>query len=223
MVCLILAATHLYDVPIYVSRPSISLNVQTAILSHVLATMQGVAQYHQQRRKGNRKRKRNDHDASRGKKRRTDEGHTTLEMPVDEPRTADDSSTNPEVDRLTNEPALEPPQILQHVTIGINEVTKRLESQIHKSRITVVPGNSDTKSLVLPLQVILVCRGDINPVMLVDHLPHLVAAYNSAQVKDKLILVTLPKGAEASMAQAMGLRRVAVVGMDVRRQIGPRT
>jgi len=184
--------------------------------------MQGVAQYHQQRRKGNRKRKRNDRDVSRGKKRRTDEDHTTLEMPVDEPHAADDSSTCPEADRLANEPGLEPPQILQHVTIGINEVTKRLESQIHKSRITVVPGNSDTESPVLPLRVILVCRADINPVVLVDHLPHLVAAYNSAQVKDKVILATLPKGAEASMAQTMGLRRVAVIGMDVRRRIDPR-
>jgi ribonuclease P/MRP protein subunit POP3 len=114
----------------------------------------------------------------------------------------------------------EPPSILQHLTIGINEVTRKLESQIRLSRQTVIISDKGTLSSESPSQrhikAVFVCRADINPPILIDHLPHLVSACNSSRKRPDFIkLVPLPKGAELTLASAMGLRRVAVVAVDV--------
>lgn len=109
---------------------------------------------------------------------------------------------------------------MQHVTVGINEVTKRLESQCKKQRtifsrqqVSEVDETPKNPSIYL----ILVCRPDIDPPLLVAHIPHLVAACNSTPngTHDRVMLVTLPKGAELSLSQALGLRRAAVMAFDV--------
>jgi len=112
-----------------------------------------------------------------------------------------------------------PPSILQHLTIGINQVTRKLESQIKASRQTVVISDQGAVSSEFPSQqgikVVFVCRADIDPPMLIDHLPHLVSACNSSRKPpDFMKLVPLPKGAEFTLAAAMGLRRVAVIAVD---------
>lgn len=68
-----------------------------------------------------------------------------------------------------------------------------------------------------PIRIVLVCRADIDPPLLVSHIPHLVAACNSATTDPdmRVKLVTLPKGAENTLAHAMGLRRAAVLAFDV--------
>jgi ribonuclease P/MRP protein subunit POP3 len=114
-----------------------------------------------------------------------------------------------------------PPSILQHLTIGINEVTRKLESQIKASRQTVVISDQvavSSESLsYLGIKVVFVCRADIDPPMLIDHLPHLVSTCNSSRKPPDFVkLVPLPKGAEFTLAAALGLRRVAVIGVDVR-------
>ena len=135
----------------------------------------------------------------------------------------------------------DPPSILQHLTFGINEVTKRLERQVLKYRkptatvistndTTSVPSDppttspSSTKLLnPPPLRMILVCRSDVDPPLLLAHIPHLVATCNSTNSKGNLDqanfedvkLVSLPKGAEQVLAQAAGLRRIAVMALDV--------
>ncbi|EJC98642.1 uncharacterized protein FOMMEDRAFT_170883 [Fomitiporia mediterranea MF3/22] len=67
-----------------------------------------------------------------------------------------------------------------------------------------------------PIRTVLVCRPDIDPPLLVSHLPYLVAAFNSA-TKDPgrwIKLISLPKGTESTLSQALGLRRVAVLALD---------
>jgi len=116
----------------------------------------------------------------------------------------------------------EPPSILHHLTIGINQVTKRLESHIRSAhKAVVVPGRtaSECRSAI---KIILVCQGDVDPPLLIAHLPHLVATCNTSSAQSStqapqnfIKLVPLPKGAEASLAEALGLRRVAVMAIDV--------
>lgn len=113
------------------------------------------------------------------------------------------------------------PAVLQHLSIGINEVTKRLDAQIRSlRRCNVVSLNTDPATeqppLLAPIKLIVVCRADVDPQILIDHLPHEVAAFNSAQPPEPIKIIPLPKGAEASLAAAAGFRRVAVIAMDVR-------
>jgi len=93
------------------------------------------------------------------------------------------------------------------------------------------------------IDLVFVCKPDINPPSLVAHLPSMVAATNGAQQaleesianslqgKDgmelegegatkrefkKVLLIPLDHGAERVLADALGLRRVAVIGLCVR-------
>ncbi|KAG8770650.1 hypothetical protein FRC12_004138 [Ceratobasidium sp. 428] len=106
------------------------------------------------------------------------------------------------------------PPLLKHCTFGINEVTKRLESLTkptlaHEVRPTPRPRP----------RAVLVCRSDIDPPLLIAHLPILVATCNSSLPTDSadkefVKLVVLPMGAEHSLAEVTGLRRVAVMALD---------
>jgi ribonuclease P/MRP protein subunit POP3 len=200
-------------------RPFVPMNVQNSVLSLTLAMMNGIAEYHLSRGKDSRKRKRELHKGPVQKKRRMDKEipESSMEITVDELQSGA-ANDIPRLSSTTRTSTLEPPKVLQHLTVGINEVTKRLEYQIQHSRIAVVTTAEDSKiaSPGLGLKIVLVCRADIDPPLLIDHLPHLVAACNSAQTGDAVKLVPLPKGAEPSLAQAIGLRRAAVVGIDVR-------
>ncbi|KAH9486497.1 hypothetical protein JR316_0000562 [Psilocybe cubensis] len=97
------------------------------------------------------------------------------------------------------------------MTYGINEVTKKLETQIHNFHLLQVV---DVPEPSLPLKYVFVCRSDVDPPLLIDHLPHLVAAYNSNCLRDPIKLVTLPQGAELLLAQNLGIRRVTVIAID---------
>lgn len=72
-----------------------------------------------------------------------------------------------------------------------------------------------------PLAVVLVCRADINPRDLLDHLPNTVAAANGLLVaqegKRPVQLVQLNQGAEHALSQALAIKSAAVVGLRVRR------
>ncbi|KAH7334865.1 hypothetical protein B0J17DRAFT_92845 [Rhizoctonia solani] len=110
------------------------------------------------------------------------------------------------------------PQLLKHCVFGINEVTKRLESQIHPSAL-----EATTTSNTIPrsqLRFVIACRTDVDPPILIEHLPALVAACNSAILSDSedkmfIKLVTLPMGGEHTLAEVIGLRRVAVMALDI--------
>ncbi|KAJ7925946.1 hypothetical protein B0H13DRAFT_2229534 [Mycena leptocephala] len=109
--------------------------------------------------------------------------------------------------------------VLSHLVVGINEVTRRLDAQILSSRKTVLVNPdpaSEPAPTPAPIKVIVVCRADVDPQILIDHLPHEVAAFNSSKPSEPIKIIPLPKGAEFTLAKAMGLRRVAVIAMDVR-------
>ncbi|KAG2068938.1 hypothetical protein BDR04DRAFT_1157337 [Suillus decipiens] len=111
-----------------------------------------------------------------------------------------------------------------HMTIGINEVTRRLESQLksvrHSVTLTTTSHANPTFPDISPIAVVFVCRADVNPPMLLDHILHLVAGCNSTRpgsnpLGDRmpLKLIILPKGSESALAQVLGLRRAAVIAV----------
>ncbi|KAG2363650.1 hypothetical protein BDR07DRAFT_1403508 [Suillus spraguei] len=81
-----------------------------------------------------------------------------------------------------------------HITVGINEVTRRLESQLksirHSVTLTTTSHASPIFPNISPIAAVFVCRADVNPPNLLDHIPHLSA-----------------------LAQALGLRRAAVIAV----------
>ncbi|KZO93851.1 hypothetical protein CALVIDRAFT_529140 [Calocera viscosa TUFC12733] len=173
-----------------------------------------------------------DYSASPTKKARTAESSAA------EPPTADASASIP-ADEITQGPepaAREPvpaPPLLDHLAIGINEVTRQLEQATIDLRARLFPAPSPAAEPHLPTEpqlptspqpdapprLILACRSDIPTPQLLAHLPPLVAAYNSLLPLSELEgagvhLISLQRGAEHKLAECVGLRRVAVVGFD---------
>ena len=109
------------------------------------------------------------------------------------------------------------PSIIPHTTVGINEVTKALETEIQSRRQTIViPGTAVSEARALT-SVIFICHADLDTPALVAHLPQLVVLCNSTRSENhKIKVVQLPAGAQSSLADALGyLRRVSVIALDV--------
>ncbi|KAL4062989.1 hypothetical protein V8B97DRAFT_1674663 [Scleroderma yunnanense] len=110
-----------------------------------------------------------------------------------------------------------------NLIVGINQVTRALECQIQSMRrLAVIPhlAQPDPSVEPPPLAVVFACSADIEPLILVEHIPHLVAACNSfhsisKRQLNKVKLVPLPKSSESVVAQAVGLRRAAVIGIYI--------
>lgn len=136
--------------------------------------------------------------------------------------TKGDAPASMEVDRLSSYPS-----ILQHVKFGINEVTRHLEILASSYRKFVPADSSRTREevtskdsdAVSKSRIVIACRGDVDPPILIGHLPNLVATCNSLRqhtpTSQGTFLVTMPKGAESTLAEAMGLRRVSVILIEV--------
>lgn len=87
----------------------------------------------------------------------------------------------------------------------------------------------ENETLAVPT-FIFVCKPDINPPSLVEHLPSMVALHNAAletlrkhcpaaarsKAAHDVYLVPLDQGAEQELAQALGIRRVATLSLSVR-------
>jgi len=98
-------------------------------------------------------------------------------------------------------------------------VTRKLESQINASRRTIIISDKGAALSEPPsssgIKVVFVCRADIDPPILIEHLPRLVSTCNSSPKQANFVkLVPLPRGSELTLAAAMGLRRVAVFALD---------
>jgi len=118
------------------------------------------------------------------------------------------------------------PPIIPHLILGINQVTKRLEHQARAYRQVANPASPvtdhDTPSPPPePISVVFVCRADVDPPLLISHLPTLIASYNSSrktltepESSPPIKLVPIPKGSESLLADATGLRRLAVLALD---------
>jgi len=213
---------QLYNDDTKKTRPSIPLNLQNAILARLIQVLDGVSEYQQQRFMENRKRKRKDKAPLSSKRLKLGAEAALVEpiddrdVPLGDPQLDAPSVTDP--DRGTRAS----PSIFRHIIYGINVVTKRLEEQTRMARRPIIALVPDTDQLAeenaspaAAVRYVFVCRNDVDPTLLLDHLPHLVAAYNSTRPLSYTILVLLPKGAELSLAQALGIRRVSVFGIDV--------
>lgn len=137
---------------------------------------------------------------------RNDDALTNLKNPTLEPKPREMVATNIAV-----------PPILKHCVFGINQVTKRLEAQVKPNALGDTFASSCPKSR---LRFVIACRTDIDPPLLIEHLPILVAACNSAIPAgsgDQMFvkLATLPMGGEHLLAETIGLRRIAVMALDV--------
>ena len=198
----ILNSTHL-------CRPSVHLDVQRHILADLLSILKCIS----------------DHLDIQGRTKRTEKKRRRKRSDLD---SGDDDMTGTVDPSTTRQLGIgqESPPILQHITVGINEVTKSLERQAKYSRhkLTVSDKGPASHASVKPLiKFVFVCRADIDPPLLVAHLPHLVAACNSCvhdqgssrESSDVVKMVPLPKGAELSLAEAVGFRRAAVLALDV--------
>lgn len=215
--------------PFRIQWPSVPVNLQNSILARVIDMSEGVSEYHLSREKMSRKRKRSQKGSNSRRSKRRCPGEQAVQADGNvgedpEPTTAyidpafpPAPRTEPD-DETSGNSILPQPVIRPHLTTGINEVTKLLErvAQSYRQTIsaldTLVPeSRSDTASIL-----ILVCRGDVDPPILIDHLPYLVAACNSSRsdsLDNGIWLVPLQKGAESSLADALGLRRVSVLAV----------
>ena len=206
-------------------RPSVPVDMQSSILAHLVALVDGVGEYRRIRSDhAHRKRKAARVDEAGARRKRkigespSDTVHEALGDEVtreDRPsRVTDEDLESQNLGDLSSAPW---PSILRHITVGINDVTKRLEmfaQSLHQVHDTAPRS---------PIRVVFVCCADIDPPALVAHLPQLVATCNSistcsdpkAASSSSIKLVPLPKGAELALAKAIGLRRAAVLAIDV--------
>lgn len=201
------------------------MNLQNAVLSHLLQLLEGSSAYLSHRSVQNRKRKRNvipGEPPSRKKPRKTlNAGESTHlhDKPSLEPIHPEKPSLETATDIFSAAEGvdIESPLILSHLLYGVNVVTKRLEVQTQRARRPTVisPETSDQLSDLKALKYVFVCRADVDPPLLLDHLPHLVAAYNSTNPSEYLKLIPLPQGAELTLAQALCIRKVTVLAIDV--------
>ena len=216
-------------------RPHIQPNVQNSIIAMTVQMLQGVAEYTLSKKKLSRDRKKSARRVAKGP---LGKGNGT-ESAID--RQIDIVVTNVGVEPLLPagqaeesivQPPQEVPEVMGGLTLGINEVTKRLEAQCRTLRTESIqaPPHQQTEgdSAMVdmdtnhsaprsPIRVVLVCRADVDPPLLINHIPHLVASCNShaRAPSDFVRLVTCPGGSELVLAQALGLRRACVVAFDV--------
>ena len=178
---------HLFE------RPMISPGLQQSFLVQLTALFDGVAAHYQL------------------------VGNTRKKMRT---RTAG-SSSHKQMESHVNEPnqglPTPPPPILRHIMVGINEVTKNLETELRSSRQTVINPNTTVAETPFLTSVIFICYADLDTPALVAHLPQLVALCNSTRSENqKIKVVQLPAEAQTCLANALGyLKRVSVMALDV--------
>ncbi|KZV76934.1 hypothetical protein PENSPDRAFT_645693 [Peniophora sp. CONT] len=217
------------DNPFQVAWPSTPANIQNLLLSHTVQMVDGIAAYHVRREKAHHLKRKalqiQDRDSSKRRRREgTNNNIERQEEGMNRPGEPDSSDQ-------VNEEQPVPPPALSYLTIGINEVTRQLETRIRalhrsgslpSSSAAPTPVAAPAPVLRTPIQLLLVCREDVNPPALVAHIPQLVASCNfqtgipqGGDQANPVKLVVLPRGAEATLAAALGLRRVAVLALHM--------
>ncbi len=151
----------------------------------------------------------------RSKKRKRAEAKTKTNTALD--GHAEDVSSLSEPLPSIESPA---PELLYHLTIGINSTTRHLERLSQQSLPEAYPAHLRPSNPLAPqstlaprLAAIFVPR-DAQPSLLHAHLPLLtVTASLASPTLPHIRLVGLPKVAENRMAAALGLPRVGFVGL----------
>ncbi|EGG08044.1 uncharacterized protein MELLADRAFT_85224 [Melampsora larici-populina 98AG31] len=127
------------------------------------------------------------------------------------------------------------------VIVGIKVITQMLESRIRElqsstPRITSKPktptletrnGSVEPDDAPFKRQYIFVCRDDLNPTSVVDHLPLMIASLNrmllswkpssaadQAKQNSAWYLISLPRGSSAKLSLALGIKRTAAVAIS---------
>lgn len=112
--------------------------------------------------------------------------------------------------------------------VGINSVSRHLESMIdHEStkrhRETSKSDGSSEDARPTPLNIVFVCRQDLDPPTLCAHFPMLTCAVNAvchgqsqsqSSALSGVLLVPLPSGAERLISDALQLRRCSVLALS---------
>ncbi|KAH8102561.1 hypothetical protein BXZ70DRAFT_929054 [Cristinia sonorae] len=214
------------DNPFQISWPKVPMNVQTALLADVIALLDGMAEYHRLHRMEHRKSKKSRAKGNRGPSMAdpstAPEARHLESARADAPQADTDITETMEQD-TEEKRSLNAPPVSQSLTVGINAVTQKLEALSNRHRNALMASEESIlrpSSLSCPL-IVFVCKEDIDPPILISHLPPLVAACNtihphsdpSLQVGPSL-LVPLPRGSEATLALTLGLRRVSVLAID---------
>ncbi|KAH9898143.1 hypothetical protein C8Q73DRAFT_625182, partial [Cubamyces lactineus] len=212
------------DSPFRVKWPTVPLNVQNAILACVVDMLAGVAEYTIARENGHRRKRSRSHSAAdgHGPKRRKGPSAPDGSAIVEDVSALDAAGVRDTAPSGPSGEAASVPPIMSSLTVGINEVTKSLEQLASSYRRTIAPdtkqgaesvGRSDANTP--RSRVVLACRADIDPPALMAHVPSLIAACNSCPVasttQQRTWLVPLPKGAEYTLAEALGLRRASIL------------
>lgn len=206
------------------------MNVQNSTLARVVTLLEGVSDFHLAREQGSKKRKKDRRAAgnAESKKRQKLVGSDPEHNHEDSDKALASFPVPQETTGVGDDAHPPAPGILNHMVIGINEVTKRLESQARSAHQTVTISSSATTpelpKELSPLALVLVCQGDIDPPLLTAHLPPIVAACNVQRNKDvngsrpgtSVKLIPLSKGSEDTLCAAIGLRRASVIAFDVR-------
>lgn len=176
----------------FVRRPIISSGLQQRILTQLITLFDGVAAHYQCVR-----------DTRKQTRAAISSSHEQGGSHVGE----------------TNQGSAPAPPIIPHITVGINEVTKALETEVRSSRHwqTVVISSPAIEKMEASTSAIFICYEDLDTPALVAHLPQLVALCNSARSENhKLKVIQLPAGAQSSLVNALGyLSRVSVLALDV--------
>ena len=230
------------------------MNIQNSILARMVELLRDVQEYNAEKSRSfqSKKRKRRKEKISHIAQRRNIQPSQSTTVILGEGQNQNDEvrmDTDVEIDKSEAvKPLLSVPPILESLTIGINEVTRKLEDQCKACGPIVItpehlqdsmemtmektenedgsdqarqsdstPISSSSNQRRYPLRAILVCKMDVDPPLLIEHLPYLVAACN-AQLRgtnEVVKLVTIPKGSENILSTSLGLRRTAVIGLDV--------
>ena len=210
------------------NRPYVPINVQNAVLSRLTLSLEGLAAYHATKAARSRKEKKRPRSQQTGpnKRRKASADNEDGTQPVGIPPEPDEPMGSPDADQEPVVPTA--PPILSHLALGINQVTKRLEHQARAYRQTLsatetsVDNGTSQPTPLRPISIVFVCRADVDPPLLISHLPTLVASCNSSrkaltnpESHPQIKLVPVPKGSETLLADATGLRRLAVLALDV--------
>lgn len=201
-------------------RPSVPLNAQNAILACLVDMLSAVAEHNLSRERTSRwKRKRRAAQAIVASKKsrilvELEPRSTTVDAPL--------ATHEGDINNAAEAATVTPP-ILRSLAAGINEVTKRLETIARSHRHMVnsdidKDGETAQGSIATSRdRLVVVCRADVDPPALVSHIPNLVATCNSRREGGgRTWLISLPKGAEHTLAEALGLRRAAAMLIEVR-------
>ncbi|KAK4511966.1 uncharacterized protein ATC70_003965 [Mucor velutinosus] len=103
-------------------------------------------------------------------------------------------------DKKSASTAIPKPDLHDRVHVGINQVTRFMEAYIEKKQTSTQP--------VDKTPVIYICKREIKPLQLCQHLLYMAAL---AQIK----IVPMPAEAESKMSQALGIKRACVVLAEI--------